>query len=66
MLRLRLAAISWHFVFGAIYYRRNVYCIGHNHLCVCVCVCVCVSVPRHIPTLLHGPGCNWENGRGAL
>jgi len=23
-----------------------------------VCVCVCLSVPRRIPTLLHGPGCN--------
>jgi len=21
-----------------------------------------VSVPRHIPTLLHGPGCNLGNG----
>ena len=20
-------------------------------------LCVCLSVPRHIPTLLHGPGC---------
>jgi len=35
-------------------------------VCVCVCVCVCVrvsaclSVPRRIPTLLHGPGCNFE------
>jgi len=27
-------------------------------------VCVCLSVPRHIPTLLHGPGCNLGNGRG--
>ena len=26
--------------------------IGHGGLCVCV------SVPRRIPTLLHGPGCN--------
>ena len=25
--------------------------IGHGHLCVCL------SVPRPIPTLLHGPGC---------
>jgi len=25
-----------------------------------VCVCVCLSVPRRIPTLLHGPGCNLE------
>jgi len=23
-----------------------------------VCVPVCLSVPRRIPTLLHGPGCN--------
>ena len=28
--------------------------IGHGHMCVCV------SVPRRIPTLLHGPGCNLE------
>ena len=33
--------------------------IGHSRLCVCV------SVPRRIPTLLHGPECNLENGRGA-
>ena len=26
---------------------------------------ICVSVPRCIPTLLHGPGCNMGNGRGA-
>ena len=26
--------------------------IGHG------CLCVCLSVPRRIPTLLHGPGCN--------
>jgi len=29
-----------------------------------VCVSVCVSVPRRMPTLLHGPGCNLGNGRG--
>ena len=28
--------------------------IGHGRLCVCL------SVPRHILTLLHGPGCNLE------
>jgi len=28
-----------------------------------MCVCVCLSVPRHSPTLLHGPGCNMGNGR---
>ena len=27
-------------------------------------VSVCLSVPRRIPTLLHGPGCNLGNGRG--
>jgi len=32
--------------------------IGHDRLCVCL------SVPRHIPTLLHGPGCKLGNGRG--
>ena len=25
---------------------------------------LCVSVPRRIPALLHGPGCNVGNGRG--
>ena len=25
---------------------------------------MCLSVPRRIPTLLHGPGCNLGNGRG--
>ena len=25
---------------------------------------VCVSVPCHIPTLLHGPGCRLGNGKG--
>jgi len=32
--------------------RRCKMCSGHGRLCVCL------SVPRHIPTLLHGPGCN--------
>ena len=31
---------------------------------VCVSVCVCLSVRGHIPTLLHGPGCNLGSGRG--
>jgi len=26
--------------------------------------CVCLSVPRHIPTLLHGPGCNLGEWQG--
>jgi len=34
--------------------RRREMCIGHAHLCFCV------PVPRRIPTLLHGPGCNLE------
>ena len=25
-----------------------------------VCLSVCVSVRGRMPTLLHGPGCNWE------
>jgi len=29
------------------------------------CVLSCVSVPHRIPTLLHRPGCNLGNGRGA-
>jgi len=36
--------------------QREMY-IGH--------FCVCLCVPRGIPTLLHGPGCNLGNGRGA-
>jgi len=33
--------------------------IDHGRLCVCVPVCL--SVPRRIPALLHGAGCNlWE------
>jgi len=35
--------------------RRKMYC-GHARLCLSVCVCL--SVRGHIPTLLHGPGCN--------
>jgi len=46
----------WHYVSrdgsqGEIY-------IGHGRLCVCL------SVACRIPTLLHGPGCNWGNLRG--
>jgi len=41
--------------------RREVH-IGHVRLCLCVCV----SVPRRMSTVLHGPGCNLGNGRGAL
>jgi len=47
--------------------RREMYS-GHAHLCIClrVCVSVCVSVRGRMLTLLHGPGCNLENGRGVL
>jgi len=31
---------------------------------VATAVLVCLSVPRHIPTLLHGPICNLGNGSG--
>jgi len=36
-------------------------CILVTAVCVsvCQCVCVCLSVPRRIPTLLHGPGVTW-------
>jgi len=37
--------------------RRERYC-GHARLCVCV------SVRGRMPTLLHGPGCNLDSGRG--
>ena len=30
-----------------------------------LCLRVCLSVSRCMPTLLHGPGCNLGNGRGA-
>jgi len=33
-------------------------------LVTAVCVSVCLPVPRRIPTLLHGPGCNLGYGRG--
>jgi len=36
----------------AYYYSRGETYISHGHLCVCL------SVPRRIPTLLQGPGCN--------
>jgi len=38
---------------------------GHGRLCVCLSVCV-TSVPRRIPTVLHGPGCNLGEWCGAL
>jgi len=31
---------------------------------VCLCVSICLSVPRRIPILLHGSGCNFGNGSG--
>jgi len=41
------------FAFRARYSQGEMY-IGHCRL----------SVPHCIPTLLHGPGCNWGDGRG--
>jgi len=32
-------------------------CSGHG------CLFVCLSVPRRIPTILHGPGYNLGNGK---
>ena len=32
---------------------------------LCVCMSICLFIPRRIPTLLHGPGCNlvkWYRG----
>ena len=40
-----------------LYLRGEMY-IGHGR------VCVCLSLPRRIPTLLHGLGCNLGKGRG--
>ena len=31
---------------------------GHGHLCIHVCICL--SVPRRIPTILHGSVCKRE------
>jgi len=36
---------------------------GHGRLCVCLSLCL--SIPRHIPTLLHGPGCKLGEWYGA-
>ena len=36
---------------------HKMYC-GHARLCVYL------SVRGRMPTLLHGPGCNWGSGRG--
>jgi len=36
-------------------YRQRIMC---RPLCGHGCTCVCLSVPRRIPTLLNGPGCN--------
>jgi len=46
--------------FGVSRRRREMYS-GHAHLCVCLSVCLFmfVTVRRCIPTLLHGPGCNF-------
>ena len=39
--------------------KNNFYYISRESVTrVYVCVSVCIPVPRRIPTLLHGPGCN--------
>jgi len=43
----------WLFTFRVRRSRGEMY-IGHGRLCVCL------SVPHRIPTLLHRPGCNFE------
>jgi len=43
-----------HYYISRDVYRGEMY-IDHGRLCL--------SVPRRIPTLLHGPGCNLGNGR---
>jgi len=57
---LQLIKVTEIFLFLPTYYisreaRGEMY-IGHSSLCICLCDCL--SVSRHIPTLLHGPGCN--------
>jgi len=37
------------------YNRGEMYIV---HGCLSLCLCVCLPVPRHITTLMHGPGCN--------
>ena len=41
------------FTFGVNRRRREMY-IAHARLCLSVCL----SVPRRMPSLRHGPGCN--------
>jgi len=43
-------------------YSRGETYSGHGRLCMSVRV----SVPRRIPKLLHGPGCNLGSGGDAL
>jgi len=54
LLNIFVSEIETQILFVTFRVRRNrgeMY-IGHGRLCVCL------SVPRCIPTLLHGPGCN--------
>ena len=42
------------------------FCMRHNRGEIYIDrsrLCFCLSVPRHIPALLHGPRCNFGDGR---
>jgi len=59
----------WFFDYYFIYISREAYrgkIILKNFRRLSAYLCVCLSVPRRISTLLHEPGCNLLNGRGAL
>ena len=57
-------AINQRFFTFSVWRSRFEMYIGNARLCVCVSVCL--SVPRRIPTLLHGPGCNLGEWQGPL
>ena len=57
-------ALLLHFTSGAGKAECMTLCVGHGHLCVRLTVSVCISVPYRIPTLLHGPVCNFGSKVG--
>jgi len=40
------------------------FCVKHSRGKMYIVMCVCLSVPRHIPTLLHGARCNLGEWQG--